>query len=197
MKTAIRLFLFCCLAAAPLLAQVPTDTPVDVLRTPGWNKGIYGGFSTSVDSTPSGQSVIGAFRLGRVLTHELGSGPLRGSFEMAVDIIPVDVFWSHGGVYGGGINPVVAKWNFTKGCKYSPYLSLDAGVLFTTHNFPPGDTAQINFITGPELGLQMFHKGQNSLNLTLKAFHLSNASIGNHNPGINASMQFLVGYTWH
>ena len=27
--------------------------------------------------------------------------------------------------------------------------------------------------------------------------HLSNASIGNHNPGINASLQFMLGYTWH
>jgi hypothetical protein len=26
--------------------------------------------------------------------------------------------------------------------------------------------------------------------------HISNASIADHNPGINATMQFRVGYTW-
>ena len=197
MNKAIRLALFCCLASASLLAQLPTDSPVDVLRHPGWNKGLFIGGGTSVASSPSGQSLLIGFRLGRVLTNEHGSGFLRGTFEMAGDIIPLDEYWIHGGQYAGGINPFIAKWNFTSPCKVAPYIAAVGGVLFSTRNLPPGDTAQINFTSGAEVGVQMFGKERNSWDLAVKAYHLSNASIGNHNPGINASLQFMLGYTWH
>ena len=197
MNKAIRLALFCCLASASLLAQLPTDSPVDVLRHPGWNKELFVGGGTSVASSPSGQSLLVGFRLGRVLTNEHGSGFLRGTFEMAADIIPLDEYFIHGGQYAGGINPFIAKWNFTSPCKVAPYIAAVGGVLFSTRNLPPGDTAQINFTSGAEVGVQMFGKERNSWDLAVKAYHLSNASIGNHNPGINASLQFMLGYTWH
>ena len=130
-----------CSAALPvrrLLAQLPTDSPVDVLRHPGWNKGLFIGGGTSVASSPSGQSFLVGFRLGRVLTNEHGSGFLRGTFEMAGDIIPVDEYWIHGGQYAGGINPFIAKWNFTSPCKVAPYIAAVGGVLFSTHNLPAG-----------------------------------------------------------
>ena len=197
MNQAIRLALFCCLAGVPLLAQLPTDSPVDVLRHPGWNEGVFIGGGHSVASSPSGGSFLVGFRLGRVLTNEHGSGFLRGTFEMAGDIIPLDEYWIHGGQYAGGINPFIAKWNFTSPCKVAPYIAAVGGVLFSTRNLPPGDTAQINFTSGAEVGVQMFGKERNSWDLAVKAYHLSNASIGNHNPGINASLQFMLGYTWH
>src|ERR1700690_1026214 len=83
MMKAIRLALFLCLGCVPVLAQLPTDSPVDVLRHPGWNKGIFAGGGTTIDTSPSGQNLVLGFRLGRVLTNEHGSGILRGSFEMA------------------------------------------------------------------------------------------------------------------
>ena len=55
MKKATCLVLFCVLASVALLAQVPTDSPVDVLRHPGWNGGVFVGGGTTVDSSPSGQ----------------------------------------------------------------------------------------------------------------------------------------------
>jgi len=197
MNKAIRLVLFCCLAGVPLLAQLPTDSPVDVLRHPGWNKGVFVGGGTSVASSPSGQSFLIGFRLGRVLTNEHGSGFLRGTFEMAGDIIPVDEYWIYGGQYAAGINPFIAKWNFTSPGKVAPYIAAVGGVLFSTHNLPPGDTANVNFTSGAEVGAQIFRKERTSWDLAVKAYHLSNASLGKHNPGINASLQFMLGYTWH
>jgi hypothetical protein len=158
---------------------------------------LFIGGGTSVASSPSGQSLLVGFRLGRVLTNEHGGGFLRGTFEMAADIIPLDEYFIHGGQYAGGINPFIAKWNFTSPCKVAPYIAAVGGVLFSTHNLPPGDTAQINFTSGAEVGVQIFRKERNSWDLAVKAYHLSNASIGNHNPGINASLQFMLGYTWH
>lgn len=197
MKTAARLVAIAFLLCSPLMAQLPTDSPVDVLRHPSWNKGVYLGGGTSVGSNPSAQSMVFGLRIGRVLTSEIGHGVLRGSFEMAGDIIPIHEFWRNGGRYTGGLNPIILKWNFTNGCKVAPYVAAVGGVLFSPANFPPGDTSQVNFTTGPEIGVQWFRKENNSINLAVKAFHLSNASIGRQNPGINASLLFIVGYTWH
>ncbi|MGB7555009.1 MAG: acyloxyacyl hydrolase [Candidatus Korobacteraceae bacterium] len=197
MNLSIRIALFCCLATATLLAQLPTDSPVDVLRHPGWDKGVFIGGGHSVDSSPSGGSFLVGFRLGRVLTNEHGKGFLRGTFEMAGDVIPLNEYWIHGGQYAGGINPFIAKWNFTSPCKVAPYFAAVGGVLFSTHDLPEPGTAQVNFTSGPEIGLQIFGKNRTSWDLALKAYHLSNASIGNHNPGINASLQFMLGYTWY
>ncbi len=106
----------------------------------------------------------------------MASGFLRGTFEMAGDVIPLDEYWINGGQYAGGINPFIAKWNFTSPCKVAPYFAAVGGVLFSTHNLPPGDTAQVNFTSGPEIGVQIFRKDRTSWDLALKAYHLSNAS---------------------
>jgi len=197
-KNAIRLALFCGIAALPLLAQVPTDSPVDVLRHPGWEKTVFIGGGTTVDSSPSGQNLVLGSRFGYVLTEEHGKGILRGTFELGFDVIPLDEYWINGGQYAGGVDPIMWKWNFTSGCKIAPYFAVVGGALFSNHNLPPGDTSQINFTSGPEIGTQIFRKNsRNSWDLMLKAYHLSNASIGNHNPGLNANIQVMVGYSWH
>lgn len=196
MKIAIRLAFFCCLACAPLLAQLPTVSPVDVLRHPVWEKGVFLGGGTSVDSTPSGQNLVLGLRMGRVLTDEHGGGIFRGTFELAVDVIPLDEYWVRGGQYSGGIDPLVAKWNFTHGCNWAPYAAIVGGVVFSSKNLPPGDTSHVNFTSGAEIGTHIFRKGRQSWDLSVKAYHLSNASLGNHNPGLNANLQFMVGYTW-
>lgn len=197
MKIAIRLALVSFLTCAPLMAQVPTDSPVDALRSPGWNWGLFVGGSQSFANTPSAQTFLIGGRIGRVLTHELGDNALRGSFEMAVDIIPLNEFWIHGSQYAGAIDPFIAKWNFTSGCNWSPYVAAVGGIVFSSKNLPPGDTSQVNFTSGAELGLQWFHRGRNSIDFSTKVYHLSNASLGNKNPGINGAVQFMVGYTWH
>jgi len=196
MKIAIRLALFCCLACAPLVAQVPTDSPVEVLRHPGWGKEVFIGGGTTVDTSPNAQNLVLGVRISRVLTNEHGSGIFRGTFELGFDIIPLDEYWIKGGQYAGGIDPIMWKWNFTSGCKVAPYAAVVGGVLFSNNNLPPPNTAQVNFTSGPEIGAQIFNKNRNSWDIAVKAYHLSNASIGNHNPGLNANIQVMLGYTW-
>jgi hypothetical protein len=206
MKITARLMFAVLLAGLPVLAQQNTPAPapapptdsVEALRTPGWNKGIFVGGSTSFANTPSAQTFLAGARFGRVLTHELGSNALRGSFEMAVDIIPINEFWIGGHAqYAGAIDPFIAKWNFTGGKTVSPYLAAVGGVVFSSSNLPPGNTSQVNFTSGAEMGMQWFRQSKNSLDFAVKIYHLSNASLGTLNPGINGAVQFMVGYTWH
>jgi len=198
MKTASQLLVFCLALCACAAAQTSAPDAVQALRTPGWNYGFYVGGSQSFANTPSAQTFLIAGRVGRVLTHELGSNALRGSFEMAIDIIPINEFWIAGNAqYAAVINPFIAKWNFTAGKTVSPYLAAVGGVVFSPSNLPPGDTSTVNFTSGAELGLQWFHRPKQSWDFAVKLYHLSNASIGNKNPGINGAVQFMVGYTWH
>ena len=198
MKITARLLFAILLAGMPLFAQPNSSDPVDALRTPGWNKGFYVGGSESFANTPSAQTFLVAGRLGRVLTHELGSNALRGSFEMDLDLIPINEFWISGHPqYAGAINPFIAKWNFTGGQTVSPYVAAVGGIVFSSHQLPAPDTSQVNFTSGAELGLQWFHRPKRSWDFAVKIYHLSNASLGRYNPGINGAVQFMVGYTWH
>ena len=202
MKTIARLLFALLFAALPLLAQqtvpAPSTDSVEALRTPGWNYGFYAGGSESFANTTSAQTFLVAGRVGRVLTHQLGSNALRGSFEMAVDIIPINEFWIDGNAqYAGAINPFIAKWNFTGGKTVAPYLAAVGGIVFSSKDLPVPNSSQINFTSGAELGLQWFHQPKNSWDFAVKIYHLSNASIGTLNPGINGAVQFMVGYTWH
>jgi len=197
MKIAVRLLCAITLLCAPLLAQLPTDSPVDIIRHPVWVKGVFLGGSTSFANTPSAQTLLAGVRFGRVLTNEHGGNFLRGSFEMDIDIIPLNEFWYNGNAqYAAAINPFIAKWNFTNSCKYAPWIAAVGGIVFSTKNLPPGDTSVVNFTSGAELGTHIFRGDRKALDLAVKVYHLSNASIGNQNPGINGAVQFTVGYSW-
>ncbi len=198
MRELAKILAVCLILTLYSVAQAPSGDNVEALRAPGWNRGFYVGGSESFANTPSAQSFLIAGRLGRVLTHELGSNALRGSFEMDLDLIPINEFWVGGHAqYAGAINPFIAKWNFTGGRTVSPYLAAVGGIVFSSHQLPAPDTSQVNFTSGAELGLQWFHRPKRSWDFAVKIYHLSNASLGRYNPGINGAVQFMVGYTWH
>ncbi len=197
MRDFAKILAVCLILSACSVAQAPSGDNVQALRTPGWNKGFYVGGSESFANTPSAQTFLIAGRLGRVLTHQLGSNALRGSFEMDLDLIPINEFWVGGHAqYAGAINPFIAKWNFTGGKTVSPYLAAVGGIVFSSHQLPAPDTSQVNFTSGAELGLQWFHRPKRSWDFAVKIYHLSNASLGRYNPGINGAVQFTAGYTW-
>ena len=121
----------------------------------------------------SHRTFLVAGRLGRVLTHELGSSALRGSFEMDLDLIPINEFWIGGHAqFAGAINPFIAKWNFTGGQTVSPYVAAVGGIVLHSHQLPAPDTSQVNFTSGAELGLQWFHRPKRSWDFAAKVVTL-------------------------
>ena len=162
-----------------------------------WNFGIFavGGSGLQQDSDIQNFGV-GA-RLGRVLTHPSGPGFLNGSLEWNAEVLPFHQFYGRGETATGGIvNPLVVKWNFVGARRVSPFFEVIGGAIFTNKDFPPGDTSTINFNSGAGVGVNIFRGSNRSIAFDVRALHISNASIGNHNPGVNASLQFTLGYTW-
>lgn len=111
-----------------------------------------------------------------------------------------------GGTYTGvSITPIILRWNFVPRRKFAPWLQGAGGIVYTTHKYPPdvlvkhgtpGGTSVFNFTPQFGIGFHYFVKPKRSVDFAANAIHISSASLGDRNPGVNASVQFQVGYTW-
>jgi lipid A 3-O-deacylase len=146
-------------------------------------------------SYPVGFYSIGG-RWGMILSEQHGSGFLRGNFEYAADIMPVFLVFDKHATYGAVISPVNAKWNFTSNHKVVPFGEAEGGLVLTTRDIPPGNTSTINFQTGLAGGAQIFTRPTRSISISTHFLHISNASIGLHNPSYNITFRVRIGYQW-
>jgi lipid A 3-O-deacylase len=158
---------------------------------------------------------------GKVLTRPMGPGFLQGQFEYAGEIMP---FWQAytpaphvaatdgvlapvgGGTFTGvSITPIILRWNFHGTKRIRPWFQGAGGVIWTNHKFPPdfmvskgepGGTSVFNFSPQGGVGVHYFVAPKRSWDFGVNAIHISSSSLGDKNPGVNASLQFQVGYTW-
>ncbi|MCU1223298.1 MAG: Deacylase [Edaphobacter sp.] len=187
-----------------------------------------GGFGLTDRS--SFKFLMAGVHAGKVLTPNIGPGPLHGNFEYAVEVFP---FWQSytpkfqramctapnvcsapytvGGTFtGASITPIILRWNFTGSHRITPWIQGGGGVLWTNHKYPafggppfnqindgPNSDASVwNFTPQAGLGAHYFISPRRSVDFGLNAVHISSASLGDKNPGVNASLQFSIGYTW-
>jgi hypothetical protein len=123
-------------------------------------------------------------RYGWILSEPHLPGLLRGRFEYAVDATPVFVvFQPANTAYGVGFSPLGLKWNFERHGRLSPYFELNGGLLVTNHNVPTG-TNSVNFTSAAALGTHILAAKYN-WSLEARYLHISNAGLGNYNPGLN------------
>jgi len=128
--------------------------------------------------------------------------------------VPGDVtctsLYPTGGAYNGlSITPIILRWNFVprghREERILPFVQGAGGLLWTNHKFPPVGPYQqpghqgasvFNFTPQFGVGVQYFLNPHRSLTFQANAVHISSASLGDTNPGVNASVQFTIGYTW-
>ena len=118
-----------------------------------------------------------------------------------------------GGTYRGvSLTPVIFRWNFlTRSRRIQPWFQGAGGLVYTTHEFPPNVFSNNNPVNGPVIdgstcvwnfspqggiGIHYFTRAKRSIDVGLNAVHISSASLGDRNPGVNASLQVQVGYTF-
>jgi len=116
-----------------------------------------------------------------------------------------------GGTFRGvSLTPVILRWNFlTHSRRIQPWLQGAGGLIYTTHKFPPdfysnpganppldGGTCVWNFAPQGGIGIHYFYRPKRSIDFGLNAVHISSASLGDRNPGVNASLQLQVNYTF-
>jgi lipid A 3-O-deacylase len=113
--------------------------------------------------------------------------------------------------YGGGtftgvsITPIILRWDLKPRKRVAPWIQGAGGLVYTTHKYPPdilvkhgdpGGTSVFNFTPQFGIGFHYFVKPRQSITFAANAIHISSASLGDRNPGINASVQLQIGYTW-
>jgi lipid A 3-O-deacylase len=117
-----------------------------------------------------------------------------------------------GGTYtGASITPIMVRWNFTHGRRFMPWVQAAGGVVWTNHKYPAvgnlnaGDPTQTgpqantsvwNFTPQGGAGVHYFVKPRRSIDFSANAVHISSASLGDKNPGVNVSLQMSIGYSW-
>ena len=116
-----------------------------------------------------------------------------------------------GGTFHGiTLTPIILRYNFAHHGKFTPWVQAAGGVLWTNHKFPAygdtnanittngpaGETSVWNFTPQGGVGFHYFTRPDRSIDFSANGEHISSASLGDRNPGVNASVQFTVGYTW-
>ncbi len=83
--------------------------------------------------------------------------------------------------------------------RVEPWVQAGGGLLWTNHKFPilvSSPTSVINFTPQVGVGLNLYTRPRESLQLGLKVIHISNAGLGDNNAGVNVSLHFTAGYSW-
>jgi len=207
--------LFVALAGILFLSANALAQDVQPIHEGTFEFGVWAGGGTGVGERSQTKFFNTGVRLGKVLTGDFGPGFLHGNFEFVGDIVPLWLIWQDSfrvrtdangqpiaipvreRVYGGSFHPVILKWNFTRNKRVVPYIAAEGGVLFTKDDVPFPDTSNVNFTPGGDFGVQIFTKQRQAVVFSVHATHISNASMGDHNPGVNASVLFRLGYHWY
>jgi lipid A 3-O-deacylase len=151
-------------------------------------------------SVPGGTSRTEVFdaglRYGWVHAGPHFPGLLRGRFEYTVDAVPVYlIFQPANTAYGAGFDPFGLKWNFERHGRFSPYLQLSGGVMFSNHSVPTF-TNTVNFTPSAALGTHILGEKYN-WSVELRYLHISDAGLSSYNPGLNTvQVRLGVGRFW-
>jgi lipid A 3-O-deacylase len=197
-----------------------------VRRNESWEFGPFAGWGTGLGNRDHFKFFFAGFQGGKVLTPVIHAGILSGQFELGANIMPLwqaytpaahEQIYNCGGQQcelpiGGGtftgvsLTPVIFRWNFlTHEKRIQPWFQAAGGLVYTTHKFPPdvivpegtpGGTSVWNFSPQGGIGVHYFLHDKRSIDLGVNAVHISSASLGDRNPGVNASIQVQVGYTF-
>jgi lipid A 3-O-deacylase len=211
---------------AAVAAQAEVNPVAQVRQNKSWEFGPFINGGTGVGARSDFQFLSAGFQVGKPLTSVRHAGFLTGQFEFGSNIMPLwqaytpsqhertitvkgvpETVTIGGGTYRGvSLTPVILRWNFhTRSRRIQPWVQAAGGIVYTTHKFPgdqfvqkgqPGGTSVWNFAPQGGGGFHYFIRPKRSIDVGVNAMHISSASLGDRNPGVNASIQVQVGYTF-
>ena len=133
---------------------------------------------------------------GKMLTGEIGSGWRRGTFEYGVTVFPVFRQFRPRVIYGGGIEPIIFRWNSSlRAGRVAPYIELGGGAVRTDSNLPAANTSNFNFTARGGGGIRIFTRKREWAEIGCRWSHISNANLAAQNPEFNG-IQISLGYHW-
>jgi opacity protein-like surface antigen len=91
--------------------------------------------------------------------------------------------------YGAGGSPVGIQINFLQNRRVQPFVNTGGGFLY--FNRQMFGATQLNFTAQLGAGVQVFTSKHRSIDLGYKYHHISNANLGNINPGMDSHVLFI------
>ena len=188
--------------------------------TPNLGSGfLKGNFEYGVELFPLWQSYTPKFQRANCVLAATPGGSQPGTTVLCSSQYTVG-----GTSTGVSVTPIILRWNFTHGERWMPWIQGAGGVVWTNHKYPafgvptplPGggtigppngqyyldndgpnaDTSVWNFTPQFGVGVHYFVRPRRSIDVSANAVHISSASLGDKNPGVNASVQLSIGYSW-
>jgi lipid A 3-O-deacylase PagL len=133
----------------------------------------------------------GTVQIGRVMTNQLGSGPLAGSFEFLLEVAPLIVLQQPDRTFGVAASPLHMRWNFLPmGSRPLRLFAEASGGIFLTNKAVPLRSTRFNFIDQAGFGLRI---GRHPTRMWLAGYrfqHISNAGRVKPNPGVNLNFVY-------
>jgi hypothetical protein len=160
---------------------------------------LQGNFEYAAELFPFWQSYTPKFQRANCVLGPVGQGNICSPL------------YTTGGTFTGvTVTPIILRWNFASRGKIVPWAQGAGGLLWTNHKYPAfgspvltlandgpnTDASVFNFTPQGGVGLHYFLSPERSIDFGANAVHISSASLGDRNPGVNASVQFTVGYTF-
>jgi lipid A 3-O-deacylase len=206
--------------------EIAESPVAEVRNARSWEYGPFVNGGAGLGNRDDFKFFSAGFQLGKPLTPVVRAGIFSGQFEFNGNVMPLwqaytpaageQTFSVPGGYsvgpFGGGtyrgvsLTPVILRWNFlTHSQRFQPWFQAAGGLIYTTHKFPPdllvphgtpGGTSVFNFSPQGGGGFHYFIRPRRSIDVGVNAIHISSASLGDRNPGVNASIQVQVGYTF-
>jgi hypothetical protein len=172
-----------------LYCAEPSPAPGYAL-TKGTNEfGLWaGGSPGSTGNVEDRQLFLFALRYGRILAAWESI-----SLEYTLDLFPAAVVFEpdharrdRSTIYGAGLSPLGFKVNFAQQSWIQPFVAASVGFLYFQHDIPVPHSSRFNFTPEISLGVQFFLAPKRALTLGYKFHHISNANLGDSNPGMNS-----------
>ncbi|PYS55410.1 MAG: hypothetical protein DMG13_04125 [Acidobacteria bacterium] len=111
-----------------------------------------------------------------------------------MEAIPALVMPQSNTVYAAGFTPVQFRYDFTASRRLMPYFEIGSGLLISTFQIPE-ESSRLNFGSHGGFGVHLISADGRSIALGARYVHISNAGMGNTNPGIN-TVYFYTGLSW-
>jgi hypothetical protein len=119
----------------------------------------------------------------RVTTVNRGPiGVINGPHGATSSIYPV---FANLNTYGGALSPLGVRATLFQHHSIQPSFALDLGFVVTTRDIPVENSDQFNYMFSFGPGIQIFSTPQASIRIEYIYRHISNASQGNVNPGVD------------
>jgi hypothetical protein len=129
----------------------------------------------------------------RELTGDLKILGMSGRFAWGVEATPLFAQFDPSKIYGAGIAPVVWRWNFPPQRRWSGFVELSMGGLWTSDPIPE-ETSRGNFTAHWGGGVRLRPRGAHAIVVAYRFQHLSNGNQLGSNPGVNSHV-LLAGWS--